>query len=101
MSKIDLSEFTERLGSSECPETVREIVSFLREAAGRCGVVDWRAHSTPGSGWGLTGFKGGRVFCRIDPKPSIPHVCVSIPGAGSRFKSRGSTPPAKECCRLG
>ena len=81
MPEVDISEFDERLNSRECSQAIRDIVARLRAAADQAGPVVWRAHSTPGSGWGITGKRANRVFCRFDPKPSVPHVCVSVVGA--------------------
>ena len=58
-----------------------EVVALLRNLAESAGPMTWRAHSTPGSGWGITAKRDGRVFCRFDPKPTVPHVCVQIKGA--------------------
>lgn len=81
MPEVDISEFDERLNSRECGQAIRDIVARLRAAADQVGAVVWRAHSTPGGGWGITGKRAKRVFCRFDPKPSVPHVCVSVTGA--------------------
>lgn len=81
MPEINISEFDERLNSLECSQIIRDIVARLRAAADQAGPVVWRAHSTPGSGWGIAGKRANRVFCRFDPKPSIPHVCASVVGA--------------------
>ncbi len=56
-------------------------MACLREAAAKAGPVVWRAHSTSGGGWGITGKRDRRTFCSFDPKPSVPHVCASVPGA--------------------
>jgi hypothetical protein len=81
MPEVDISEFDERLNSRECRQVIRDIVARLRTAANEAGPVVWRAHSTPGGGWGITGKRANRVFCRFDPKPSVPHVCVCVLGA--------------------
>jgi hypothetical protein len=81
MPEIEISEFDERLNSQACSQVIRDIVALLREAANQAGPVVWRAHSTPGGGWGITGKRANRVFCRFDPKPTVPHVCVSVRGA--------------------
>ncbi len=81
MPEVDISEFDERLNSRECNQAIRDIVARLRAAADQAGPVVWRAHSTPGGDWGITGKRANRVFCLVDPKPSVPHVCVSVVGA--------------------
>jgi hypothetical protein len=103
MAEIDISEFDERLNGRECSQVIRNIVACLREAADQAGPVVWRAHSTIGGGWGITGRRAKTVFCRFDPKPSVPHVCVSVVGVdevglkavgrytGERAPSGGST----------
>ena len=78
MPEVNISEFNERLNGLECSQIIRDIVARLRAAADQAGPVVWRAHSTPGGGWGITGKSANRVFCRIDTKPSILHVCASI-----------------------
>lgn len=91
MPAVDISEFDERLNSRECSQVIRDIVAHLRTAADQAGPVVWRAHSTPGGGWGITGKRVNRVFCRFDPKPSVPHVCVSVVGADEvGLKAAGS-----------
>lgn len=84
MPEIELKDFEERLRSAECSEGIREIVATLRKAAEKAGPVVWRAHSTPNSGWGLTGKRGERTFCSFDPKPRAGHVCVCIRGADEK-----------------
>jgi hypothetical protein len=79
--EVDIREFDERLNSREYSREIRDIVALLRRSAEQVGPVIWRAHSTPGGGWGLTGKRANRVFCRFDPKPSVRHVCVSLRGA--------------------
>ena len=81
MAEIDLKEFQERLRRQECSQTIRDVVDFLMKAAERAGPTEWRAHSTPGGGWGITGKRGKRVFCKFDPKPQVPHVGADVPGA--------------------
>src|ERR1700730_4006144 len=81
MSEVNISESDERLNSLECSQIIRDIVARLRTAADQAGTVVWRAHSTPGGSWGLAGKRANRVFCRFDPKPSIPPVCASVVGA--------------------
>ena len=91
MGEIGLRDFDERLNSGECGQELRTTMATLRAAAERCGPVVWRAHETPGGGWGLTGKRDGRVFCHFDPKPSTPKVCVCIPGATvDELRSLGS-----------
>lgn len=84
MPEISTNEFDDRLNSLECSQEIRDILTYLRETAEQAGTVSWRAHSTPGSGWGITGKLSGRLFCRFDPKPSVPHVCAFIRGAAER-----------------
>jgi hypothetical protein len=81
MPEVDIREFDERLNGRECSQVIRDIVARLRKTADQAGPAIWRAHSTPGGGWGITGKRANRVFCRFDPKPSVPHVCVSVVGA--------------------
>src|SRR4051812_22097038 len=81
MPEVDVNEFDERLNGGECSQALRDIVAHLREAADKAGPVVWRAHSTPAGSWGITGRRVSRVFFRLDPKPSLSHVCVSVVGA--------------------
>ena len=82
MAEMSVKDFDERLNSSECNEELRAIVDQLRQAASGGGDdVAPRAHSTPGSGWGITYKRGTRVFCRFDPKPRALHVAADVRGA--------------------
>jgi hypothetical protein len=76
MGEVDLVEFDMRLRSGECSERLGGVVAAMRSAAEQMGPVIWRAHSTPGGGWGLIAKRGNIVFCRLDPKPRKDHLQV-------------------------
>lgn len=77
MADVDVSAFDARL-KGECGQALVATVTALREAAEQAGPVVWRAHSTPGGGWGLIGRRNGTVFLRLDPKPRKDHVQALI-----------------------
>jgi len=82
MAEMSVKDFEERLNSSECSQELRDIVAILRQAARGAGEdVEPRAHSTQGSGWGITYKRGTRVFCQFDPKPTALHVGADVRGA--------------------
>ena len=80
MAHVPTTEFDEGLRSVDCSQEIRDIVARLRSAAQQGGPVEWQAHSNRG-GWGIAAKRANRVFCRFDPKPTVPHVCVNILGA--------------------
>jgi hypothetical protein len=90
MPEIPVREFDARLQSADYTDAVRHLTAELRAAASRLGPVTWRAHQAQ-NGWGITGKRDGRVFCRFDPKSQKSHVQVYIPGAeASELSAVGS-----------
>ena len=77
MAASSVEDFDERLNSADCPSHVRSIVGALRAHIVSCGPVNWRAHRST-SGWGLRAAVGGRIVCRMDPKPVGGYVGVQV-----------------------
>jgi hypothetical protein len=81
VAEIGVDEFEARLCGMHGGTEVGDIIKFFREAAELAGPVVWRAHLAESGGWGIAGKREKRVFCRFDPKPTVPHVCAQIAGA--------------------
>jgi hypothetical protein len=78
MKDFDARKFDAR--REKCSPATRNVVDFLKTVAEHAG-----AHVEPptfdGDGAGITYRRGGKRFCRFDPKHQAHHVWAEIPGA--------------------
>jgi len=92
MPRVTVAVFEARLKRADCSPRLRAVVNYLRRVAeSAVPEPEVRAHLSPGGGWGISYLRSGRVYCRMDPKPSTDYVGILVPGAKPEVLARAGT----------